>query len=293
MEISLRTPLIQNKNSFASCAVIIVTHKSQLYLETCIQALKKQTQLAHQLIIVDSGSPDTRYLQAYAEDPMITLHLVKDNIGFCQANNLGMSLVDSTCQYVLFLNPDAFLTPTFLAQAVQIMQKPNSQKVGALSGILLGYHIQDQQPTGTIDSTGIFRTWYGKWYDRAQGVSYHPKHDQKIENVPALCGALMFCRMEALKSVEFAPHIVMDPSFYMYKEDIDLSIRLRKKYWVLQFNPALIAYHCRGWKKDRSQVPRHLRLLSAKNEMRLYVRLKSPCLFYSVLKYLAVKGLNR
>ncbi len=278
--------------SLTPCAVIIVTHNSQAFLPHCLEALQQQTQPACQIILVDSGSQDTTYLEHYRQMPTLTLHLAYDNIGFCQGNNVGMSYVDDSIKYVLFLNPDAFLTPSFLENALAYLEQPASRQVGALSGILLGYDIQQQQPTGQIDSTGIFRTWYGRWYDRDQGKAYQQNQHVTPEKVPALCGALMLCRMTALKSVVLGPHIVMDPTFYMYKEDIDLSLRLRQKGWSLLLIPEWIAYHCRGWKKERAQVPRHLRLLSAKNEMRLYARLKSPFYFYSMFKYVLVKTLD-
>ena len=34
----------------------------------------------------------------------------------------------------------------------------------------LGYDIKSDQPTGKYDSTGIFRTWYGRWHDRARDI---------------------------------------------------------------------------------------------------------------------------
>ncbi len=102
----------------------------------------------------------------------------------------------------------------------------------------------------------------------------------------------MLCRLEALRETELAPSTVMDPTFFMYKEDIELSLRLQKQGWKLLFNPKLVAYHCRGWQKQRSQVPRPLKILSAKNEVRLHYRLKSPYLLYSLLKYASVKIFN-
>ncbi len=242
--------------------------------------------------MVDSGSKETTYLESYRKDPLIFLHLAKDNIGFCQGNNLGLSYLRFPCEYVLFLNPDAFLTPSFAEQAIAGMEEAASQRVGALTGVLLGYDGEREEPTGKIDSTGIFRTWYGRWYDRGQGDSAASISAGKREEVPALCGALMFCRWQALQSVVLAPCTVMDPSFYMYKEDIDLSLRFRRQGWKVVFHSDLVAYHCRGWKKERKEIPRSLRLLSARNEMRLHARGKSPCYFYSFLKYCAVKVLG-
>lgn len=271
-----------------TCSVIIVTHNSQAYLPSCLEALQKQIRQPDQIIIVDSGSDQTNYLEAYAADPKVCLSLQKENVGFCQGNNIGLSLVPKKVDYILFLNPDAYLKPAFIQEAIALMDRPEASKVGALSGLLLGYDNAKQNPTGRVDSSGIFRTWYGRWYDRDQGSLYEERR-YKREEVPALCGALMFCRHQALNSVLLGPNQVMDLAFYMYKEDIDLSLRLQKRGWNLLFDPSLSAYHCRGWQQDRKKVARHFRLLSAKNEMRLYKRLRSPCYLYSAFKYWMVK----
>lgn len=275
------------------CAVIIVTHNSQPYLATCLAHLKAQTQRPDQIIIVDSGSFDTGYLSAHAKEKGVVLCLQKENIGFCRGNNIGLSYVSFKTDYILFLNPDAFLWPSFIQRAIVRMENAASARIGVLSGLLLGYDVEKKAATGLIDSSGIFRTWYGKWYDRDQGNVYGKRIFPDLEPVPAICGALMFCRLNAIQSVYLGPNQAMDESFFMYKEDIDLSLRLRKKGWSLIFDPSLTAYHCRGWNQNRAAVPRVFRLMSAKNEMRLNARIKSPYYFYSALKYLAVKLLDK
>lgn len=270
-----------------TCAVIIVTHNSNAYLPGCLDALRKQTVQPDQVMIVDSGSKDISYLLIAQNSGQITLDLQKENVGFCEGNNVGYAHINPATDYVLFLNPDAFLFKNFIEQALDRMEDPASANVGALSGLLLGYDIAQHAPTGRVDSAGIFSTWYGRWYDRGQGKMNG--HYVEAEYVPALCGALMFCRKKALDSVLLGHGQVMDPSFYMYKEDIDLSLRLRQKGWKLLFCPEMTAYHCRGWQSDRSKVSRQWRLMSAKNEMRLYRRLSSPRYLYSALKYALVK----
>lgn len=274
-------------------AVIMVTHNSARYLEKAMECLQKQTLFPRQIIIIDSGSYDTEYLFRYNQHENITLMLSKRNIGFCQANNLGMTLVNSECNYILFLNPDTFLSPTFIEGAFAFMEDPNNKRCGALTGTLLGYDIDSGTPTGRYDSTGIFHTWYGNWFDRAQGQECSTQAFTTQENVPAICGALMFCRKSALESILINEKEVFDNKFGMYKEDIDLSCRLRKAKWLLTHCPHLSAYHCRGWNRNRALVPHHLRVLSARNELRLHMRLKSPIkTLYSFAKYSVVNWLD-
>lgn len=259
-----------------------------------MESVSLQTRKADQIILVDSGSADTKYLEAYADLPNVVLVLDKDDIGFCRANNLGMLRLAPNVDYVFFLNPDAMLTPTFLDDAISYMEQPKHSHVGALTGMVLGYDIDEGKPSGRYDSTGIFHRWYGKWYDRGQGELIDQTLYMKEESVPAICGAVFFCRKTALDSILLRGKEVFDSTFYMYKDDIDLSMRLRAKGWDVKYVPALIAYHCRGWHRDRSKMPRAFRLCSAWNELRLHARSWKPVpVAYSLCKYAAVKLLDK
>lgn len=278
------------KNKIPACAVIIVTYNSESHIHKAIECINQQTLSAEKIIIVDTGSNDISYLNKYRQQPNIEVVIAEKDIGFCRGNNIGMTKLPTICDYVFFLNPDAFLTHSFLKQAVAFMQASSNQQYAAITGTTLGYDIEKDLPTGTYDSTGIFRKWYGQWYDRGHGQTYNAGLYLVQEDIPAICGAVLFCRKKALDTVMLGNNEIFDNSFYMYKEDIDLSMRLQRKGWKLAFLPQLVAYHCRGWQKDRSKMPKAMRLTSARNELRVHARLKTPIpMAYSLLKYNAVK----
>ncbi len=273
-------------------SVVIVTHNSQRYIHKNLAALNAQTTPADSIIVIDSGSCDAAYLQPYVSQPNIIMELHPTDIGFCRGNNLGITHVSPHSEYILFLNPDAFLTPAFAADAMALLEKPEHRPVGALSGYLLGYDIEADAPTGRYDSTGVFQTWYGHWFDRHKGKAIQQPPSPAPEEVPAICGALMFCRRKALEEAAIRHSEIWDNSFCMYKDDIDLSLRIRKQGWRLLIVPYLQAYHCRGWNVNRRAMPRTLRLMSARNEIRVNARYCWMGLPYSLAKYSAVKALD-
>ncbi|NGX42635.1 MAG: putative glycosyltransferase EpsH [Chlamydiae bacterium] len=272
------------------CSVIIVTHNGEKHIPKAMKCLKNQTRQADEIIIVDSGSKNPNYLGKYQKEANVKIILGEKDIGFCKGNNLGMEKLHPSADYVFFLNPDAFPNPDFLENSIAYMENPLNQCCGAITGTTLGYDIDLDQPTGKYDSTGIFHSWYGKWYDRAQGEKFNANLYIKEEDIPAICGAVFFCRKTALDEVEIREAEIFDNTFFMYKEDIDLSLRLRKKGWKLMFVPQLLAYHCRGWHRDRGKAPRIMRLYSAKNELKIHARNLSPIgMLYSLMKLFAVK----
>lgn len=263
-------------------SAIIVSHNSDRVLPRCLEALAQQTVAVREIIIVDCGSDDRSNLLSLGGREGVAV-VETSNIGFSRANNLGMEFVSPQADFVIFLNPDTFLAPDFVETALEICLK-NSQ-VGMVSGKLGGYDLGQNKATGRLDSTGIFRKWYGRWFDRGQGEQDREQYDTPVL-VPALCGALLFCRMTALQAL---PGPVFDPDFFLYKEDIELSLRMRKAGWQLLYDPRLLAYHGRGWNKKRGEMPVKLRCMAAVNEILLYRKHPSPYMLWAWLKYLLVR----
>ena len=265
-------------------AVVIVTHDSGAVLPACISALKKQTRQPDRIIIVDSGSIDTLYLTSYGNDEQIDV-ILRDNMGFSAANNLGAATLSKSYTYLLFLNPDTFLDPDFIQKGIELFDEYD--EAGVITGRMAGFDPVKMAATGLLDSTGIFRKWYGRWYDRGQGEVDDNCYNVP-EFVPAICGALMLCRLEYLHGAVKGSDI-FNPAFFMYKEDIELSLRLRKTGVKLLYHPELRAFHCRGWEAERSKIPFSKKILSASNELLLYRNHFSPYILWALFKYVLVR----
>lgn len=265
--------------------IVIVTHNSAGVLATCLSHLEKQTAPIKSVVVVDSGSDTTDYLDKPWH--LKGLKVVKtDNIGFSRANNLGYGKAAAADGdgLIFFINPDTFLPADYLSQAIQVMHENPGAAV--VSGKLLGFNPQTMKPTGRIDSTGVFRKWYGRWYDRGQGEQDLGQYCL-IESLPAACGALLGCRIKALQP--FGDK-VFDPDLFLYKEDIELGIRLRQHGWKIIYDPRLLAYHCRGW--SGRGIDYRLRLTAARSEVLLYRKHPEPYVVWAYFKLFLVRFLR-
>ncbi|MCF8055189.1 MAG: glycosyltransferase family 2 protein [Desulfocapsa sp.] len=266
-------------------AAIVVSHNSSPCLDRCLHGLATQEHACDEIVLVDSGSTDRQYLSILKKKYSFQLVLA-ENIGFSKANNLGVEKIPVTMDFVLFVNPDVFLPSDFIKKALHICA--GDPKIGVVSGKLLAYNLDRDASTGRIDSTGIRRKWYGRWYDRGQGEADVGQYDEP-ETMAALCGALLFCRQGALQSLQ-SP--VFDPDFFLYKEDIELSLRLAKRGWKLLYHPDLSAYHCRGWQNERRVMAYPLRKTAAQSEILLYKKHPSPYILWALLKFFLVAVLR-
>lgn len=269
-------------------AAIVVTHNSELVLPRCLEALQQQTQSLDRIILVDSGSKDRSYLADYENSPTVTV-LQTENVGYSRANNLGAAQVLSSCEFLLILNPDTFLESGFVARALAAMRQ--YPVAGIVSAKLLGYDLGTDKPVDRFDSTGIFRKWYGRWYDRGQGEPDTGQYDIP-EEVPGACGALLFCRGAALNDILLPGGAIFDPDFFLYKEDIELCLRLRKSGWKILYQPDCLAWHGRGWNAQRRNIVRELRKMAARSEILLYKKHPSPYMIWALSKYFLVTLFN-
>ncbi len=280
--------------AMSDVSVVVVTHNSEQVFAKCIEALLSCREVSN-VVVVDSASSECSYLEEMrGRDARLQLIFEKSNVGFCRGNNIGYQAVRNACGgFVLFLNPDAFVAPNSLGQLIERLNRPDWADVAACTPRLMGYSMKDDAPTGSIDSAGIGMTFYGKFFDRGQGSTDIAAYSTSGE-VQAICGAFLLCRRSALDAV--SPNgEVFDKRLYMYKEDIDLSLRLRRAGMRLMYCHDLVAYHCRGWRGSRLEMPRWTIVQSLRNDWLVWRRFwfflfpnSLALFFYLVAKSLVV-----
>jgi GT2 family glycosyltransferase len=224
--------------------------------------LRAQTGVDLEIVIVDNASTDdsTSYLQASAPD--VTLVASRVNTGFAGGMNLG--LAHSSSVYVLALNPDVELEPSYLSTLLREMEA--RPRVGAASGVLL----RPPGPGGApiVDSLG-HRMLAGCWPENVG----HGRRMSRVGGAPwevfGICAAAGLYRRNALDDVRL-PSGVFCATFFAYLEDVDLDMRLRARGWSAILVPEAVAQHQRSGTgaRDLAFVRRHI----VKNSFLLPIR---------------------
>lgn len=267
--------------------IVIVTYKSTHVIEQTINAVLKQLKEEDRLIIINNGDTQISSLSSN-QNPNFIKYDSPDNLGFCGGNNLGLKLGDwQNFNAILLLNPDLILPENWLNKATQYLDSHNN--IGVLSGPLISYDFRNKHPLSRIDSLGIGRKNL-KWCDLGQGQPVNGElNNLSFNKHPlAICGALMLIPKIVVETV-MIDNQLFDERFSSYKEDIDLSLRIKKAGFQLVLEKNLFAYHGRGWNKNRNQVPYPLRLQSARNEILLHWKNCKHLLFISLLKWCYVR----
>ena len=233
----------------------IINYRTYDQTLECIRALRRSSRPPDRILVADNQSDPVRAEALAAEVGWENLLASPENRGYSGGGN-ALIRASEGFQYLLILNPDVRVSPTFCAELVAAAdQEP---RAAALTGKLL-------RPDGkTLDSTGVVIYRTGQNLDRGAGTADDGRYDRP-EEVFAACGAAFLLRMEALEDVRLDGEY-FDEDFFLYHEDVDLCWRARLLGWKVLYVPGAVACHERGYKKgQRNTVSQFVRGHAFKN----------------------------
>lgn len=201
-----------------------------------------------QVILVDNGSTDGTAQAVAARFPGVEVIRVPENQGYAAGNNRG--LVQARGEAVILLNSDVEATPEALQALVDYLNA--HPDVAAVSA---GLRTPDGQPQafafGDEPAPGyLLRRGLGRLLGRA------PLHDWAVDHpvdVDWVSGACLAVRRQALEQVG-----LLDEGFFLYFEDVDWCLRMRRAGWRVVYNPSIQVIHLGGASEPGRSTANHL-----------------------------------
>jgi len=206
-------------------SVIIVSYNSMQLLENCLFSVQKaMLTIKGEIIIVDNNSNDGSKENLVAKLPGAKFIFNNENLGFAKACNQGFKI--SSGDYILFLNPDTVLSETCLTDCISFLEK--NKDAGAIGVRMLddkGKFLKESK-RGLPSPSASFYKLFGLTaiFPRSKTIAkYYQGHLPQNENnlVEVLSGAFMMINRAVFEKVNG-----FDETFFMYGEDIDLSLRI-------------------------------------------------------------------
>jgi GT2 family glycosyltransferase len=159
--------------------------------------------------------------------------------GFGRAVNRGIAL--SRGELLFICNADFFPSRTY----VQMMRDFFEQhaRTGLAIGKILRYDLDADAPTDIIDTAGLIFSRNRRFLARGEGYLDVGQFAEE-QQVFGVDGAAVTARRAALDSIAIDTEY-FDENFFMYKEDWDISWRVRLMGWECWYVPRAIAYHAR------------------------------------------------
>jgi O-antigen/teichoic acid export membrane protein/GT2 family glycosyltransferase len=248
-------------------SIIIVNYKSQDYLMKCLCSIRKYLKdVGHEIIVVDNASGKGCLDLIKEEFSEIIFLENSENIGFSRANNQGIEV--SSGEYILLLNNDAEVLPGSLQTMLNVMKQ--SPETGLLGCLLVNPDKTIQESYGM--GLGIFneicrKYFFNKLYEKS-GQSWRKwilkkLHSSALE-VEWVRGACMLFQRNAIADVG-----LMDENYFMYFEDMDIGLSLRKRGWEVRFTPEASIIHHQG--VSQSKAP-HLKTMAYRKSQLYYYK---------------------
>ncbi|HET7035481.1 MAG TPA: glycosyltransferase family 2 protein [Thermomicrobiaceae bacterium] len=213
--------------------VVIPNFNGRQHLAVCLPALQRQSYPCVRVFVVDDASTDGSAELVRNLMPEATVLELPRNAGLAVAVNQGIAA--GWAPLVALLNNDTEPEPGWLAALVAAAERfPDA---GAIASKLRLFDRRDTlhsagdtfSPRGLPGNRGVWQRDVGQF--------------EREEEVFGACAGAALYRRAALEAVAAIDGAVLDPRFFMYCEDVDLSWRLRLLGYAIVYAPEAVVYH--------------------------------------------------
>lgn len=207
-------------NSNPRVACILLNWNGWQDTLACLDALATCSYPNLRIVVVDNGSTDESVGKIRAAHPDIALLETGTNLGFAGGNNIGIRHACSQgVDYLWLLNNDTQPSPEALSALVA--KALTDQQIGAVASIC---YYAERPDTVQVWAGARANLWIG--YVRNTTV---PHTDDWFHSI---YGASMLLSRAAMDDVG-----LLDEGFFLYWEETEFCLRLRKKGWRLAAAP--------------------------------------------------------
>ncbi len=218
-------------DSFLKDMVSVITINYNGWRDTCemIASFRQWETYPYEMIVVDNASAGDDVERISERYPVVKLVRSERNLGFAGGNNLGVQ--KATGKYLFFLNNDVVIKGPVLQPLVDSLR---CGKWGAVSPCIESlYRPGELQYYGYDDLTPVTLKHTTRPFDPSHRDEFLcPKETQVLH------GCAMMVRREVIERV--GP---MFEGYFLFYEEFDWSLRMRKAGYKLFYEPRAVIYH--------------------------------------------------
>lgn len=216
---------------FPLVSIIIDNWNGNKFLDKCLSSVFSQKYPDFETILIDDASVDDSAEQAKKKFSQITLISNKKHVGFAKACNQGAEIAKG--KYLLFLNNDTVVTPSFLFPLVEDLE--NDSRIAIAQPKIL--NLTNRQ---ILDEVVNLLTPFGFLYHYGFGEKDSSVFNRKRCTFSPK-GACFITRKAIFSNLRG-----LDERFYCYFEETDYAWRTWLAGFKVIFEPASTIYHFGG-----------------------------------------------
>ena len=233
--------------------IVIVNYNTRERLRDCLQSLRANRGVSFVTYVVDNCSTDGSAAMVRQDYPDVHVIESASNGGYSYANNLGLRAIlalEPAPPFVLLLNPDTVLPQDALAQTLHFFQThPDAGIVGpklvmADGQLDLACRRSFPDPINSIYHVlGLDARFPSSPRFARYNLTFLDENE--VAQVDSVVGAFMLIRTQALQQAG-----LLDESYFMYGEDLDLALRIKRHGWKVYYDPTVHVLH---YKRESSR----------------------------------------
>lgn len=228
-----------------SCSVIIVAYNSRDYIAACVASVVDALQnLDSEIIVLDNGSQVPVLDRQKAAFPKVRWLESRENLGFGKGCNLAAR--SATKDVLFFVNPDTVVSRgTFEKMLAYMKSKPDAGAVGCkiLNGdgsLQWACRRSFPSPFAAICKTIGLSSLFPKSKLFASYNMTYLDSEQETD-VDAVSGSFLGVRREIFERLGG-----FDKDYFMYGEDLDICLRIKKLGFRNYYYPGTSILHFKG-----------------------------------------------
>ena len=210
-------------------SIIILNYNAGNLLINCVDSIQKTNYENYEIIVVDNDSNDGSHIECNKKFPEISLIENKENLGYCEGNNVGIRKAKG--DYIIILNPDTLVDPNWIKELILSYKKHGD---GLYQGKLL-----QRDNHEIIESCGDFTNIFGFGFARGRGKLDTGKYNE-FQTISFPVGACTFSSTEIIKKIGFIDESHL---FFLMLDDLDYGWRGWSMGIPSFYEPRAIIYH--------------------------------------------------
>ena len=230
----------------SNIAVVVLNWNGKKDTLDCLKYLdKQQINASLQVIVVDNGSIDDSVTAIKKRFPDVDVISNKANLGFAQGNNIGIHFaLEKGADYVVVLNNDT-IQDTNLLRELQLVLEDNPKVAITVPKIYFAKGYEFHKERYKENEKGKVLWYAGGVIDWNNVVGHHRGVDEidkgqfdKLEETEYATGCCFMIRRSVLEKVG-----LFDQRYFLYYEDSDLSMRVKREGFFIYFVPKAKMWH--------------------------------------------------
>jgi len=213
----------------------------------CINSILNQTLLPHEIIIIDSSKNTSlsSFLKRRTPTEHTKIKYVYFDACLTAARNKGVQ--QSSGNIIFFFDDDVVLDRDYIKEVVKVFRDDRDGSIAGVMGKITNIRT-NMSALNTAFRRLFFLSYFGDGKFRSSGITTSVQHEKRIVKTNFLTGCGMAYRRKIFREFTFDEKLEK-LSGYCYREDVDFSYRVSRKY-TLMFTPFAKLEH-RQSKKSR------------------------------------------